>query len=101
MLRIYLLQQWYGLSAPAMEEALYEISSMRQFARLSLTQPIPDETTLLHFRHLLEQHGLCARLFEVVNGYLQEKGLLMRHGTIVDATIIAAPSSTKNRSGPT
>jgi len=97
MLRIYLLQQWYSLSDPTMEEAIYEISSMRQFARASLTRPIHDETTLLHFRHLLEQHGLCARLFEAVNGYLQEKGLLMRHGTIVDATIIAAPTSTKNR----
>jgi len=99
MLRIYLLQQWYGLSDPAMEEALYEITSMRQFARVSLNRPIPDETTLLHFRHLLEQHGLCARLFEAVSGYLQEKGLWMRHGTIVDATIIAAPSSTKNKAG--
>jgi len=99
MLRIHLLQQWYALSDPAMEEALYEIASMRQFARLSLLEAIPDETTILNFRHLLERHGLSARLLAAVNRHLQGKGLLLRQGTIVDATIIDAPSSTKNRSG--
>jgi transposase, IS5 family len=99
MLRIHLLQQWYALSDPAMEEALYEIASMRQFARLSLLEAIPDETTILNFRHLLERHGLAAKLLEAVNRHLQGKGLLLRQGTIVDATIIDAPSSTKNRSG--
>jgi len=99
MLRIHLLQQWYALSDPAMEEALYEIASMRQFARLSLLEAIPDETTILNFRHLLERHGLAAKLLEAVNCHLQGKGLLLRQGTIVDATIIDAPSSTKNGSG--
>ena len=99
MLRIHLLQQWYALSDPAMEEALYEIASMRQFARLSLLEAIPDETTILNFRHLLERHGLAAKLLEAVNRHLQGKGLLLRQGTIVDATIIDAPSSTKNSSG--
>lgn len=98
MLRIHFLQQWYALSDPAMEEALYEIASMRQFARLSLLEAIPDETTILNFRHLLERHGLAAKLLEAVNGHLQGKGLLLRQGTIVDATIIDAPSSTKNSS---
>ena len=99
MLRIHLLQQWYALSDPAMEEALYEIASMRQFARLSLLEAIPDETTILNFRHLLERHGLAAKLLAAVNRHLQGKGLLLRQGTIVDATIIDAPSSTKNSRG--
>jgi IS5 family transposase len=99
MLRIHLLQQWYALSDPAMEEALYEIASMRQFARLSLLEAIPDETTILNFRHLLERHGLAARMLEAVNGHLARQGLLLRQGTIMDATIIDAPSSTKNREG--
>ena len=99
MLRIHLLQQWYALSDPAMEEALYEIASMRQFTRLSLLEAIPDETTILNFRHLLERHGLAPKLLEAVNGHLRGKGLLLRQGTIVDATIIDAPSSTKNKSG--
>ena len=99
MLRIHLLQQWYALSDPAMEEALYEIASMRQFARLSLLEAIPDETTILNFRHLLERHDLAVKLLEAVNCHLQGKGLLLRQGTIVDATIIDAPSSTKNSSG--
>lgn len=98
MLRIHLLQQWYALSDPAMEEALYEIASMRQFAKLSLLEAIPDETTILNFRHLLERHGLAAKLLEAVNCHLKGKGLLLRQGTIVDATIIDAPSSTKNSS---
>jgi IS5 family transposase len=79
------------VSDPAMEEALYEIASMRQFARLSLLEPIPDETTILNFRHLLERHGLAAKLLEAVNRHLQGKGQLLRHGTIVDAMIIDAP----------
>jgi len=99
MLRIHLLQQWYALSDPAMEESLYEIASMRQFARLSLLEAIPDETTILNFRHLLERHGLAPKLLEAVNGHLQGRGLLLRQGTIVDATIIDAPSSTKNSRG--
>lgn len=99
MLRIHFLQQWYALSDPGMEEALYEIASMRQFARLSLLEAIPDETTILNFRHLLERHGLAEQLFEAVNGHLEGKGLLLRQGTIMDATIINAPSSTKNSSG--
>ena len=99
MLRIHFLQQWYALSDPAMEEALYEIASMRQFAKLSLLAGIPDETTILNFRHLLERHGLAAKLLQVVNRHLQDNRLLLRTGTIVDATIIDAPSSTKNSSG--
>ena len=100
MLRIHLMQQWYALSDPAMEEALYEISSMRRFARLSLARgTIPDETTILNFRHLLEKHALAERILETVNKLLVRKGLMLKQGTIVDATIIAAPSSTKNDSG--
>ena len=98
MLRIHFLQQWYGLSDPAAEDALYEITSMRQFARLALThQRIPDETTILNFRRLLEQHQLAEGLFTEVNAYLQDKGLMLRRGTLVDATIVDAPSSTKNK----
>lgn len=100
MLRIHLMQQWYALSDPAMEEALYEISSMRRFARLSLARgTIPDETTILHFRHLLERHALAERILATVNGLLVRQGLMLKQGTIVDATIIAAPSSTKNSTG--
>ena len=99
MLRIHFLQQWYALSDPAMEEALYEIASMRQFAKLSLLAGIPDETTILNFRDLLERHGLAAKLLQVVNRHLRDNRLLLRTGTIVDATIIDAPSSTKNSSG--
>lgn len=99
MLRIHFLQQWYALSDPAMEEALYEIASMRQFAKLSLLAAIPDETTILNFRHLLERHGIAAKLLQAVNRHLQDNKLLPRTGTIVDATIIDAPSSTKNSSG--
>src|SRR5512142_2214659 len=100
MLRIHCLQQWYGLSDPAMEEELYEIASMRQFAGLSLARgSVPDETTILNFRHLLEQHGLAREIFDAVKSHLQAAGLLLRQGTIVDATIISAPSSTKNSTG--
>ena len=97
MLRIHLLQNWYGFSDPAMEEALYEIAPLRQFAQLTLIGAIPDETTLLNFRHLLEANALAPKLFAAVNADLTRKGLLLRQGTIVDATIIAAPSSTKNK----
>ena len=98
MLRIYCLQQWYGLSDPAAEDALYEITSMRRFSQLSLSRGnIPDESTILQFRHLLEKHNLTEVLFSEVNADLQEKGLLLRQGTLVDATIIDAPSSTKNK----
>ncbi len=99
MLRIHFLQQWYALSDPAMEEALYEIAPLRQFAGLSLLDAIPDETTLLNFRHLLERHGLAAQMLTAVNADLSRRGLLLRQGTMVDATIIHAPSSTKNSSG--
>ena len=98
MLRIYFMQQWYGLSDPAMEDALYDIESMRRFADIDIeTDAIPDETTILHFRHLLEKHELTKKIFEKTQRYPTEKGLLLREGTIVDATIINAPSSTKNR----
>jgi IS5 family transposase len=98
MLRIHFLQHWYSLSDPAMEEHLYEIASLRRFAGLSLSRDrIPDETTILNFRHLLEKNNLAAELFGAVNGYLAGKGLMLRQGTIVDATLIAAPPSTKNK----
>lgn len=96
MLRVHLMQNWFGYSDPGMEEALYEVAPLRQFAGLRL-QRVPDETTILNFRHLLEQKGLAPKLFEAVNAYLSEQGLFLRHGTIVDATIISAPSSTKNQ----
>jgi len=99
MLKVHLMQNWFGLSDPAMEEALYEIASMRQFAGLSLTKPIPDETTVLNFRRLLETYELGAEILSRVNSYLTRKGLMLKRGTIVDATIIAAPSSTKNADG--
>jgi len=98
MLRVYFLQQWYGLSDPGMEEALYDIESVRRFAGIELgEEEIPDETTILNFRHLLEKHQLTEKLLEEVNQYLSEKKLLLREGTIVDATLISAPSSTKNK----
>jgi IS5 family transposase len=99
MLRIHFLQQWYALSDPAMEEALFDTPVMRRFARLSGLDNIPDETTILNFRRLLETQGLAERIFERVNAHLARKGQSLRAGTIVDATIIAAPSSTKNRDG--
>ena len=97
MLRIHLLQNWFSLSDPAMEEALYEITSMRQFARLTLSAPIPEDTTIMNFRHLLEKHQLAVGILETINNYLRDKGLSLRQGTIVDATIIHAPCSTKNK----
>src|SRR6478735_7672312 len=97
MLRIYCLQQWYTLSDPGAEEALYDIQSMRAFAGLDLGRhAIPDETTILNFRHLLERHGLTKAIFEAVAEHLEAKGELLRGGTIVDATLIAASPSTKN-----
>src|SRR5678809_47740 len=99
MLRVHLMQNWFGLSDPAMEEALYEIVSMRQFARLTLTKPIPDETTILNFRRLLEANDLAPEILARVNALLTRKGLLLKRGSIVDATIIPAPSSTKNADG--
>lgn len=99
MLRIHFLQQWYALSDPGMEEALYDTAILRQFARLSGLDAIPDETTILNFRRLLETHDLAGKIFERVNAHLSRKGQSLRAGTIVDATIIAAPSSTKNKDG--
>jgi transposase, IS5 family len=96
MLRAHLMQHWFGYSDRAMEEALYEVAPLRQFARLSLLDAIPDETTMLHFRHLLERHGLAVKMFDAVNSDLAKRGLLLRQGTIVDATIIHAPASSKN-----
>ena len=93
------MQLFYNLSDPGMEDMLYEIESVRRFAGLRLTGPLPDETTILNFRHLLERHGLGRGLFEEINAHLAERGYRVRAGTIVDASIIAAPSSTKNREG--
>ena len=100
MLRIHLLQQWYSLSDPAMEEALIEVPTMRRFAGIDLiSDRIPDETTILTFRHLLEKHGLGEQIFATVKAHLSARGMTMRQGTIGDATLIAAPSSTKNKEG--
>jgi transposase, IS5 family len=97
MLRIYFLQQWFDLSDPQAEDAIYDSESMRRFARVELGDDVvPDETTILRFRHLLEKHRLTESIFEAVKDLLTEKRLLLKTGTIVDATIIAAPSSTKN-----
>jgi transposase, IS5 family len=99
MLRIYFLQQWFNLSDPQAEDAIYDSESMRRFARVELgDEVVPDESTILRFRHLLEQHGLTEAIFAAVRDLLEERRLLVRSGTIVDATIIAAPSSTKNAS---
>jgi transposase, IS5 family len=100
MLRIHYLQHWFGLSDPAMEEALHDVPLYLEFAGLSSgASRIPDETTILRFRHLLEKHNLGVDMLHVVNDLLEAKGLLMRTGTAVDATLISAPSSTKNDSG--
>ena len=97
MLRVYFLQQWFNLSDPQAEDALYDSEAMRRFARVELGDDVvPDETTILRFRHLLERHQLTAGIFAAVAELLEERRLLLRAGTIVDATIIAAPSSTKN-----
>lgn len=98
MLRIHLMQQWFGYSDPAMEEALHDVPMLREFAGLDAgEEAMPDETTILKFRRLLETHGLAQTLFDETAALLAEKGLLLRQGTIVDATLIAAPPSTKNR----
>src|SRR5467141_1380300 len=97
MLRIYFLQQWFNLSDPAVEEALYDSAAMRRFVDIDLgREPVPDETTVCKFRHLLEEHDLGRSLFDEVQRQLAAKGLKIARGTIVDATIISAPSSTKN-----
>lgn len=100
MLRIHFLQHWFNLSDPAVEEALYDSRAMRRFVGIDLgREPAPDETTVCNFRHLLEAHNLGDKLFVLINAYLQENGLKVSTGTIVDATIIDAPSSTKNKDG--
>jgi transposase, IS5 family len=99
MLRIHCMQLFYNLSDPAMEDALYEIESMRRFAGLTLSDALPDESTILHFRHFLEQHKLGSLILDTINQHLASQGMMLREGTIVDATIIHAPSSTKNTTG--
>ena len=98
MLRVYFLQQWYGLADEALEDALYDSQALQGFARIDLTaEGVPDATTLLKFRRLLETHDLCKGLFAAINTDLTARGLLLREGTLVDATLIAAPPSTKNK----
>jgi transposase, IS5 family len=100
MLRMYLLQQWYGLADEALEDAIYDSQALRDFVGIDLSrESVPDATTLLKFRRLLEAGELTKKMFDEINTHLRQQGLLMRAGTIVDATIIAAPSSTKNASG--
>jgi IS5 family transposase len=99
MLRIHFMQQWFTLSDPAMEEALHDIALFREFAGLGWDSRLPDESTILRFRHLLEKHKLAEQILATVNELLQGKGLMLKAGTVVDATLIAAPSSTKNASG--
>jgi transposase, IS5 family len=100
MLRVHLLQQWFGLSDPAMEEALHDVPLYREFARLDgPMRRLPDESTILRFRHLLEKHNLGQEILATVNMILQRHGLMLKAGTVVDATLISAPSSTKNESG--
>ena len=97
MLRIHCVRLFYNLSDPGMEDMLYEVESVRRFVGLRLSGPLPDETTILNFRHLLEEHDLGEGLFKTINVHLETQGLRLREGTIVDASIIEAPSSTKNR----
>ena len=100
MLRIHFLQQWFNLSDPAMEEALYDTPMFREFAGLDMGEDrLPDESTILRFRHLLEAHNQSLQILATVNATLMAKGLLLKQGTVVDATLIAAPSSTKNQDG--
>jgi IS5 family transposase len=99
MLRIHCLQQWFGLSDLGAEEALFETSFYRAFVGISGTQRIPDRVSILRFRHLLEEHELSPRILQIINAKLAANGLLLKTGTVVDATLIAAPSSTKNLSG--
>ena len=97
MLRIYFLQHWFSLSDPGAEDALCESPVLRGFAGVDLGRaPAPDETTILNFRHLLEEHGLCEKIFDAVNLYLDHNGIRIATDTIVDAMIVSAPSSTKN-----
>ena len=97
MLRIHCVQLFYNLSDPAMEDMLYEIESVRRFTRLNITGPIPDESTILKFRHLLEAHKLGGKLFNEINKHLEDRGLILKEGAIIDASIITAPTSTKNQ----
>jgi len=97
MLRIHCVQLFYNLSDPAMEDMLYEIEAVRRFVGVRLSGPIPDETTILNFRHLLEEHALGKKLFKEINAHLDDQGLILKEGSIVDASIIAAPTSTKNK----
>jgi IS5 family transposase len=99
MLRIHFMQQWFTLSDPAMEEALHDVPLFREFAGLGWDRRLPDESTILRFRHLLERHKLAEQILAVVNDLLISQGLLLKAGTVVDATLIAAPSSTKNKDG--
>ena len=99
MLRVHCVQLFYNLSDPGMEDLLYEVESVRRFVGLRLSGPLPDETTILNFRHLLEKHGLGEALLEEINAHLTSLGHRLKTGTIVDASIISAPSSTKNRTG--
>jgi IS5 family transposase len=100
MVRIHFMQQWFGLSDPAMEEALHDVPLYREFAGLDAgATRMPDESTILRFRHLLEEHDLSMRLLTTINATLAAKGLMLKSGTVVDATLIPAPSSTKNSSG--
>ena len=100
MLRIHFMQQWFTLSDPAMEEALHDVPLFREFAGLGgWSDRLPDESTILRFRHLLEKHKLAEQILAIVNDMLVGKGLLLKAGTVMDATLIAAPSSTKNASG--
>ena len=97
MLRVHFMQQWFAYSDPAMEEALHDIPLLRRFAGLdAAVEGMPDETTILKFRHLLERHGLATAMLDEINALLGERGLILRHGTMVDATLVAAPTSTKN-----
>ena len=97
MLRTHFLQQWFNLSDPAMEEAFFDIPLYREFVSLGDNSRLPDESTILRFRHLLEEHSLSAKMLAEVNVVLSERGLMLKEGSAVDATLIAAPSSTKNK----
>jgi IS5 family transposase len=99
-LRIICLQQWYNLSDPGVEDAIYDRNSFQKFLSIDiLTESVPDETTICNFRNLLQRHGLFEKILSTINEHLEQKGLLMKEGTAVDATLISAPSSTKNQSG--
>ncbi len=99
MLRIHFMQQWFGLSDVAMEDALFDVPLYREFAGLGSTQRLPDRVSILRFRHLLERHQLATQMLASVNAILRAKGLMLKEGTAADATLIAAPSSTKNKDG--